>query len=316
VGNYVLRRLVTALPTVFLVTILAFSIILLLPGDPALAILGEELARDKVLYQTLRDELGLDRPIPVQYWDWLTKAATGDWGKSVRNRQPITEAIAQKMPITLELGVLGTLVALVIAFPVGIISAVRPGSKFDTIGTLIAIGGVATPSFWFGIMMIYLFAVWLRWLPPSGYIDPAVDLGQNLRLMMMPAFTLGTHSAAALMRQTRSSLIEVLQQEYIVTARAKGLSERVVVTHHALKNAMIPVVTILGLHIGHIFGGAVVIETIFSVPGAGRLLVDSIFFRDFPVVQAVVLVMALGVVICNLFADVAYAYLDPRIRFS
>jgi peptide/nickel transport system permease protein len=316
VGKYVLRRLATSTPTVFLVTILAFSIILLLPGDPALAILGEELARDKQLYQALRDELGLDRPIPVQYWDWLTKAATGDWGKSVRNRQPIVEAIQQKMPITLELGVLGTLVALFIAFPVGIISAVRPGSKFDTIGTLIAIGGVATPSFWFGIMLIYLMAVWLRWLPPSGYIDPSTDLGMNLKLMIMPAFTLGTHSAAALMRQMRSSLIEVLQQEYIVTARAKGLSERVVVTRHALKNAMIPVVTILGLHIGHIFGGAVVIETIFSVPGAGRLLVDSIFFRDFPVVQAVVLVMAMGVVICNLFADIAYAYIDPRIRFA
>jgi peptide/nickel transport system permease protein len=165
-------------------------------------------------------------------------------------------------------------------------------------------------------MLIYVFAVWVRWLPPSGYIDPGVDLGQNLKLMIMPAFTLGTHSAAALMRQMRSSLIEVLQQEYIVTARAKGLSERVVVTGHALKNAMIPVVTILGLHIGHIFGGAVVIETIFSVPGAGRLLVDSIFFRDFPVVQAVVLVMAMGVVFCNLFADMAYAYLDPRIRYS
>ncbi len=315
-GKFVTRRLITAIPTIFLVTVFAFSIILMLPGDPALAILGEELARDKQLYQALRDELGLDRPIPVQYWDWFTKALHGDFGKSVRNRQPIVEAIAQKMPITIELGILGTLVALSIAFPVGVISAVRPGSRFDTLGTFIAIGGVATPSFWFGIMLIYVLAVWVRLLPPSGYIDPFTDLGMNLKLMIMPAFTLGTHSAASLMRQMRSSLIEVLQQEYIVTARAKGLRERVVVTTHALKNALIPVVTILGLHIGHMFGGAVVIETIFSVPGAGRLLVDSIFFRDFPVVQAVVLVMALGVVICNLIADMAYAYLDPRIRFA
>lgn len=315
-GKFIARRVMTSIPTILLVTMLAFSIILLLPGDPALAILGEELARDKVLYQVLREELGLNRPIPVQYWDWFTKAARGNFGISVRNRQPIVEALAQKMPITIELGVLGMLVAICIAFPVGIISAVRPRSSFDTIGTLIAVGGVATPSFWFGIMLIYLLAVWLRWLPPSGYVDPFTDLGANLKLMVMPAFTLGTHSAAAIMRQVRSSLIEVLQQEYIVTARSKGLRERTVVTAHALKNAMIPVVTILGLHVGHMFGGAVIIETIFSLPGAGRLLVDSIFFRDFPVVQAVVLVMALGVVMCNLLADVAYAYLDPRIRFA
>jgi peptide/nickel transport system permease protein len=288
----------------------------MLPGDPALAILGEELARDKVLYQTLRDELGLDRPIPVQYWDWLTKAATGDWGKSVRNRQPITEALAQKMPITIQLGLMGMLVAVLIAFPVGILSAVRPGTIFDTIGTIIAMTGVAIPNFWFGIMLIYLFAVGLRWLPPSGYIDPTTDFGQNMKLMLMPAFTIGTSASASMMRQIRSSLIEVLQQEYIVTARAKGLSERVVVTGHALKNAMIPVVTVMGLYIGHMFGGAVVTETIFSVPGAGRLLVDSIFFRDFPVVQAVVLAMAMGVVICNLLADMAYSYLDPRIRYT
>jgi peptide/nickel transport system permease protein len=301
---------------VFLVTVIAFSIILLLPGDPALAILGEELARDKQLYQALREELGLDRPIPVQYWDWLTKAFQGDFGKSIRNRQPILEAMAQKVPITVQLSFYGLLIAVCIALPVGIISAVRPGSIFDTIGTLIAVGGVATPSFWFGIMMIYLFAVYLRWLPPSGYMDPVVDLGTNLKLMIMPAITLGTHSSASMMRQMRSSLVEVLQQEYIVTARAKGLRERAVVMKHALKNAMIPVVTVLGLHLGHMLGGAVVIETIFSVPGLGRLIVDSIYFRDFPVVQATVLVMALGVVVCNLAADLAYAYLDPRIRYN
>jgi peptide/nickel transport system permease protein len=315
-GKFIIRRLIIMIPVLLLVTIIAFSIILLLPGDPALAILGEELARDKVLYQNLRDELGLDRPIPIQYLDWLQKALRGNLGISVRNRQPIVEAISQHLPPTLELSFIAFIISLIIAVPVGIVSAVRPNSVEDMVGTIIAMVGVAVPHFWLGILFIYAFAVYWRLLPPSGYINPFDDLGQNLRLMVMPAFTLGLGMGATVMRQIRSSLIEVMQQEYIVTARAKGLKESVVVTGHALKNALIPVVTVVGLQVGRLFGGAVVTETIFSIPGAGRLAVDSIYFRDFPVVQAVILVMAVAVLLCNLAADVLYAYIDPRIRFG
>jgi peptide/nickel transport system permease protein len=315
-GKFIIRRLIIMIPVLLLVTIIAFSIILLLPGDPALAILGEELARDKVLYQNLRDELGLDRPIPIQYLDWLQKALRGNLGISVRNRQPIVEAISQHLPPTLELSFIAFIISLIIAVPVGIVSAVRPNSIEDMVGTIIAMVGVAVPHFWLGILFIYAFAVYWRLLPPSGYINIFDDPGQNLRLMIMPAFTLGLGMGATVMRQIRSSLIEVMQQEYIVTARAKGLKENVVVTGHALKNAMIPVVTVIGLQVGRLFGGAVVTETIFSIPGAGRLAVDSIYFRDFPVVQAVILVMAVAVLLCNLAADVLYAYIDPRIRFG
>ncbi|MCL4368251.1 MAG: ABC transporter permease [Actinobacteria bacterium] len=315
-GKFIIRRMIIMVPVLLLVSMIAFSIILLLPGDPALAILGEELARDKQLYQALRDELGLDRPIPVQYADWLFKALRGNLGISVRNRQPIVEAIAQHLPPTLELSFIGMIIALIIAVPVGIISAVRPNSIEDMVGTIIAMVGVAVPHFWLGILFIYAFAVYWRLLPPSGYVNPMDDLGTNLKLMVMPAFTLGLGLGAVVMRQIRSSLIEVMQQEYITTARAKGLRENVVVTGHALKNALIPVVTVIGLQVGRLFGGAVVTETIFSIPGAGRLAVDSIYFRDFPVVQAVILVMAVAVLICNLAADVLYAYIDPRIRFG
>ncbi len=315
-GKFIIRRLIIMIPVLLLVTMIAFSIILLLPGDPALAILGEELARDKQLYQALRDELGLDRPIPVQYADWLFKALRGNLGISVRNRQPIVEAIAQHLPPTLELSLIAMIIALLIAIPVGIVSAVRPNSIEDMVGTVIAMAGVAIPHFWLGILFIYAFAVYWRLLPPSGYVNPFDDFGTNIKLMLMPAFTLGLGLGATVMRQIRSSLIEVMQQEYIVTARAKGLKENVVVTGHALKNALIPVVTVIGLQVGRLFGGAVVTETIFSIPGAGRLAVDSIYFRDFPVVQAVILVMAVAVLLCNLAADVLYAYIDPRIRFG
>lgn len=315
-GKFIIRRLIIMVPVVLLVTMIAFSIILLLPGDPALAILGEELARDKQLYQALRDELGLDRPIPVQYFDWLTKALRGNLGISVRNRQPIVEAIQQHLPPTIELSFIAMIISLIIAVPVGIISAVRPNSIEDMVGTVIAMVGVAVPHFWLGILFIYAFAVYWRILPPSGYVSIFDDPGQNLKLMLMPAFTLGLGMGATVMRQIRSSLIEVMQQEYIVTARAKGLRENLVVTRHALKNALIPVVTVIGLQVGRLFGGAVVTETIFSIPGAGRLAVDSIYFRDFPVVQAVILVMAVAVLFCNLAADVLYAYIDPRVRYS
>ncbi len=314
--RYIMMRLATMIPVLVLVSSMTFLIINLLPGDPAMAWLGPDLAKDEQMYQRMRGELGLDRPIWRRYLDWLGRTATGDLGTSIRNRQPVTQGLAQRLVPTLELSVLGLALGLAIAVPVGIVSALRPNSAFDSGGTLFALSGVAMPSFWLGILLILLFAVWLRWLPPSGYVAPTQDLAANLQLMILPAITLGTGLAAVLMRQVRSSLIEVLQLEYVTTGRAKGLSERTTLWRHALPNALIPVVTMIGLQTGRLFAGAVVTETIFSIPGLGRLAVDSIFFRDFPMVQGVVLVLAVAVLVANLLTDLAYGYLDPRIRLS
>jgi peptide/nickel transport system permease protein len=314
--QYLLRRFVYFIPVIFLVTVVIFSITLLLPGDPALAFLGEGNIHDKVAYEAMRKELGLDQPIPVQYGMWVSRAVQGDFGRSIRTRERVLDGLAARLPVTLQLTVMALVIALAIAIPVGILSATRPNSKMDTAGTVFAIGGVAIPEFWLGILLIYIFAVWLRWLPPSGYVSPSAGLWPSIQSLILPAISLGMTLNAVTMRQTRSCLIEVMQNEYIVTARAKGLAERVLVARHALKNALIPVITIIGLQIGRLFGGAVVVETIFALPGMGRLAADSIFFRDFPMLQGVVLVMAIAVLFCNLITDVLYAYLDPRIRFS
>ncbi len=313
--RYLTQRLLTIAPVLVLVSLIAYSLILLLPGDPALAILGEQ-ARDEQLYRTLRRELGLDRPVALQYFDWARRAAAGDFGLSIRTRQPIRDALRQRLQPTVQLAVMAFVLAVLIALPVGIVSAVRPNSRLDVIGTVGALSGVAIPHFWLGILLIYVLSVWLRWLPPSGYVALTQDPVQSMRLMLMPAVTLSTGIAAVIARQVRSALIEALQQEYIVTARAKGLGERRVVRVHGLKNALIPVVTVLGLQVGRLIGGAAVVETVFSIPGVGRLAVDSIFFRDFPVVQAVVMVTATAVLVANLATDVLYAYLDPRIRYT
>ncbi len=313
---YILQRVLQAIPTLLIVSVITFTITMLLPGDPALAFLGESAALDKVAYQATRQQLGLDEPLPVQYTRWLGRVVQGDLGRSIRTKEPVLTSLLTRLPVTLELVGFAMLVGVLIAFPVGILSAVRPNSKLDLIGTVLAVSGLAIPSFWLGIILIYLFALWLRWLPASGYVSPAVDLGQNLKLMFLPALTLGVDLAASLMRQIRSSLLEVMQQEYIVTARAKGVRERNVVNAHALKNALIPVVTILGLQVGRLIGGSVVIETIFALPGLGRLAADAIFFRDFPALLGVVSVLAIAVFVSNLVTDLLYSVLDPRIRYA
>jgi peptide/nickel transport system permease protein len=314
--RFIARRLVATVPLLFLISILAFSLVLLLPGDPALAILGDEVANanDRQAYFALRAEMGLDEPIPVQYLRWAGRVLRGDFGMSIRNQTPIGETIGAKILPTAELALLAAVISVLIAIPAGIVSALRPNSLADAGATFAALSGVAVPHFFLGVLLIYAFAVWLRILPPSGYVAPWEDLGQNLKLMMMPAFTIGTGLAAILMRQIRSALIEVLQQEYVITARSKGLGERAVVIGHALKNAAIPVITIMGQQVGTLIGGAVVTETIFAIPGMGRLIVDSISYRDFPVVQATVLVLSLSVLAANLITDIVYGYLDPRIR--
>ena len=311
--QYTVRRLVLMLPVLLVVTLMVFSLMLLLPGDPAMALLGENL--DPEAYVTVRKALGLDQPVPVQYVRWLSKTLQGDLGRSLHTREPVLTIISTHLPRTLYLTLAAMLVSLIIAIPAGVIAALRRNSFVDTAATVSAMVGVAVPNFWLGVMCILFFSVTLGWFPVSGYVSVLEDPWLSLQHMALPAITLGTAIAAEVTRMTRSSLLEVLDRDYILTARAKGLRERSVVLIHALKNALIPVVTIVGLQMGRLFGGAVVTESIFAVPGLGTLLVSGIFSRDFPIVQAVVLVMALAVLSCNLIVDLLYTWLDPRIRY-
>ena len=303
------------IPVLIIVSIISFGLLYVLPGDPATAILGEN-AGNQATYEALRHNLGLDRPLWMQYTDWLTRLVQGDMGKSIRTGEPVSAVLLQRIPVTLYVGAGGLLVGLLIGLPAAIVSAVKPGSKLDLAGTVFALGGIAIPSFWQALIFIYVFALVLRWLPPSGYTPLLADPATSLRMLIMPAVVLGTHSAAVIMRQARAALLEVFEQEYVVVARAKGLRESHVVLVHALKNAMIPVVTLLGLQVGNLVAGAAITETVFAIPGVGRAAVDAIFFRDFPVLQGAVVVLTVGVMLANLAADVAYAYFDPRIRFS
>jgi peptide/nickel transport system permease protein len=316
VTGYILRRLAALVPALFVVSVITFAITLLLPGDPALAYIGEANINDRAMYLAVRAELGLDQPLPVQYLKWLGRAVQGDLGRSIRTREPALEGLLARLPVTLELSLLAMAISLAIAVPIAILSAVRPNSRLDLVGTVVAMGGVAVPDFWLAILLIYVMAVWLRVLPSSGYVPLDAGLWPNLQSMVLPSLALGMGLAAVVMRQLRSSLIEVLQQEYVLVARAKGLSEAIILGRHALKNALIPVVTIIGLQTGRLLGGAVLIETIFSLPGLGRLAADSIQFRDYPMLEGVVLILALAVALASLITDVVYAALDPRIRYD
>lgn len=311
---YIFRRIVETVPVMLVVTIASFSLILLIPGDPALMMLGEE-ANPEAL-EAMRDELGLNDSIPVQYGKWLGKVLSGDLGRSLKTHERVSTMIGERIPVTAELGLLAMCLAVLVGVPSGIIAAVRRDSILDTSSTFLAILGVAVPNFLLGILLIFLFTLQLRWLPSSGYLPLHKDFTQNLTLMIMPVLTLGAAMAATQARQTRSSMLEVLSQDYIRTAWSKGLRERIVVFRHALKNALIPVITIMGLQVGHILGGSVIVESIFAIPGIGRLLVDAIFQRDFPIVQGILLVMSISVVSANLIVDIVYGWLDPRIRYN
>lgn len=313
--EYVLRQVVGMVPVLIIVSIISFGLLYVLPGDPATAILGEN-AGNQATYEALRHNLGLDRPLWMQYTDWLGRLLQGDMGKSIRTGEPVSVVLLQRIPVTLYVGFGGLLVGVLIGLPAAIVSALKPGSKLDLAGTVFALGGIAIPSFWQALLFIYVFALVLRWLPPSGYTPLLSDPGTSLRMLLMPAIVLGTHSAAVIMRQSRAALLEVFEQEYVIVARAKGLREPRVVLVHALKNAMIPIVTILGLQVGNLVAGAAITETIFAIPGVGRAAVDAIFFRDFPVLQGAVIVLTVAVMLANLLADIAYAYFDPRIRLS
>src|SRR5438093_2032686 len=302
------------IPVALLVTIIVFVLIHLSPGDPVAIYAGEE--RDPVVIAALRTEYGLDQPLPVQYVAWLQHALQGDLGRSLRTRQPVLEAVVERLPATIELGIAALLISVSIALVVGTLSAVKRNSPLDLLATGFTLAGVSLPNFFLGLVLILVFSLAIRIFPPGGYAPLIGEPGENLRHLVLPAITLATASLAVNMRQVRSSLLDAFGQDYIRTARAKGLSELAVVARHALKNALIPVVTIVGLQVGAIIEGAIVTEQIYSWPGIGKLAVDSIGGRDYPVVQTIVLLSALSFMLSTLVVDVLYAWLDPRITYA
>ena len=315
-SKYILRRLLQTTPVIFIMSVIVFGLTFLIPGDPVVAILGPDTARTMESIEVARKKLGLDQPLPIQYVNWLAKALRGDLGRSTRNKQPVSETLIQRLPVSIELAFVSIIIAAAIAVPLGILAATRVNSGWDLTASLLSVIGLALPNFWLGILMIWLFAVKLKWLPASGYTSLFEDPVAGLRHMIMPALALGAGASAGLMRHVRSSLLEVLRDDYIRTARAKGLQERRVLLRHALKNSLIPVVTVMGLTLGGLMGGSLIVESIFLVPGVGSLLVTAIFHRDFPVIQAGAMILALFVISINLGVDLLYAILDPRIRYQ
>ena len=311
-AEVVLRRLLATVPVLLLVTAGVFALLHLTPGDPVDAMMAE--SADASTKESLRRELGLDRPIAVQYAAWMGRLLRGDLGRSIRNGEPVLENVSRRIRPSLQLALLAMAIALTIAFPVAIASAVRHNTGVDRLGTTFALFGICMPNFLLALLLIFVFGVTLRWLPISGYLDPLEDGWSGLRSLVLPAVTLGLALAAVITRTLRSSLLEALAEDYVRTARAKGLSEWVVIRGHVLKNALIPVVTVLGLQLGTLIGGAVITEYVFALPGVGRLVVDAVFARDYPLVQGVILLIALGFIVSNLLVDVLYGYIDPRLR--
>jgi peptide/nickel transport system permease protein len=306
-------RLVQLLPTILLVSLIVFALQHLMPGDPAVMLAGDAAGDPHVVAQ-IRDQLLLNRPIWQQYLHWLGAVLHGNLGYSWRLSSPVSTLIAQKLPVTLQLSVMAFFFAIVIGVPAGVISAVKRGTAWDWLASAIGLFGLSIPTFWLGIVLILVVSVDLGWLPPSGYVPLTQNPLQSLATTIMPAFVLGNAIAAILMRHTRSAVLAALQQDYVRTARAKGLSERRVVLHHALRNALIPVVTLAGLQLGTLLSGAVLTEQVFDVPGIGKLIVDAVFNRDYPVIQGVVLVTGLLYVLINLATDMLYAVINPRMR--
>lgn len=306
------QRLLQLIPTLFFVSVLIFGLQQLLPGDPALAMAGEE--RDPEVLDAIRRQYRLDQPIPMQYLYWIGGVLTGNLGESMRLKEPVLTLIAQKFPVTLQLALMAIVVSLVVGVGAGIISAVKKNTWADYTVNVLALVGISTPNFWLGILMIFLFSVHLGWLPASGYISPFEDFWGSMRATVMPAFVLGNSFAAVLMRHTRSAMLQALGSDYVRTARAKGLPERIVILKHAMRNALTPVITLGALELGTLLSGAVLTEQVFSIPGFGKLIVDSVFNRDYAVVQGVVLVTATTYILLNLAADLLYVLVNPRLR--
>ncbi len=314
-GPYLIRRLLLAVPTILGVVLAVFLLIRLVPGDVVTQLLALEGASPARVAE-LRKLFGLERPLPVQFAEYVTSVARGDLGKSLRTGLPVGRELLHRFPVTMELAVLGLLVALAIGVPVGVMAAVKREQAGDYLATGFVLLGLSVPSFWLAILLILLFALRFGWLPPTGYVAPSEDLLANVRGMILPALSVGLVLAAAITRIVRSCLLEVLGRLYIRTARAKGLRESAVILKHAFRNATIPVLTIIGLQFGTLLGGTVIIEQIFSLPGVGRYALEGINLRDYPVIQGAVLAIALAFVIVNLAVDVAYGLLDPRIRYE
>ncbi len=310
--SLILRRVALAVPTLFLVMVFVFVLQRMLPGDPLLVMAGEE--RDPVVLESLRKLYGFDRPMAVQFLFWLREIASGNFGASLRTGAPVTELIAQTLPVTIQLAIASLIIALLIGIPTGVLSAVKKGTWLDYVANAISLSGLSIPNFWLGIVLILFISVNLRWLPASGFVSVFDDPVEAFRTTIMPAFVLGSGLAATLMRHTRSAMLEVLRLDYVRTARAKGLLESKVILKHALRNALVPIVTLSTLLFGQLLAGAVLTEQVFTIPGFGKLIVDAVFNRDYGVVQGVVLCTAMSFILMNLIADVLYIVINPRLR--
>jgi peptide/nickel transport system permease protein len=315
VQRYIIRRVLLTIPALLGVSILVSGMVRLLPGD-AVTLMLQDYSSYAKNADDLRTQLGLTRPFPVQYLSWFTGVLHGDLGLSLRDRTPVAQDLATRIPITFELGAFGLIIALMIAIPLGVYSAVRQDSAFDFIGRSVAIAMLAIPGFWLATLAITLPSIWFHWTPPIRYTSFQKDPITNIKQMFLPAIILGIGLSGGLMRLTRAQMLEVLRQDFIRTARSKGLKDRAVLMRHALRNALVPVVTLLGLQMSVLISGTVVLERVFVIPGMGRYLLDALTYRDYPEIQAVVLIFAIVIIFINLIVDLLYAWLDPRIRYT
>ena len=316
--NFIIRRLILSGIVLLLVSIFVFLAMRLLPGDPVLMYISassiQEITQEQLA--EIRHQYGLDKALPLQYLDWVSGVFHGDFGKSILNKAPVTQEIARRLPITLHIGVLAFLVSTLIGIPAGVICAVRRGSWLDNLVTTLSNIGITIPVFWLGIILIYAFALHFKWLPVMGYTSPFEDFWKSSKQLIMPVFCLALGPIAGNARQTRSSMLEVIHRDYIRTAWSKGLSERVIIIKHALKNGLMPVITLSGMSVGGILGGSVLVEQVYNIPGMGRLAVTSVMNQDYPYVQAIALIMAISIVLSNLLVDISYGWLDPRVHYD
>jgi peptide/nickel transport system permease protein len=316
--TYIIRRLILAVIVLILVSAFVFLAMRLLPGDPVLMYVSasslQEITEEQL--DALRHEFGLDKTLPFQYLEWISGVLHGDFGTSILNRSPVIQEIVKRLPITFHLGALAFIMAIIIGIPAGVLCAIRRGSWLDNFITTLSNIGITIPVFWLGIILIYIFALYFKWLPVMGYTSPFEDFWLNTRQIIMPVFCLALGPLAGNARQARSSMLEVIHKDYIRTAWSKGLKERTIIMKHALKNGLVPVVTLSGIGVGTILGGSVLIEQVFNIPGMGRLAVTSVMNQDYPYVQAIALIMAMSIVLANLLVDISYGWLDPRVHYS
>jgi len=311
---YILKRIIQVVPVLFLIALMVFILIRLIPGDPVQVLVGDQA--DPAVVTALRHEMGLDKPVMVQFFYWLARIAQGDFGQSITYNMNVLDLIWQRLPVTLTFGLFSTIFALFLAVPSGIIAAVHQNTYKDYLFTLLAVFGVSVPSFWLALMFVIFFSLKLGWLPATGYVSPYANFLEGIKYLVLPCISHGILTAAIIARMTRSTMLEVLRQDYITTAKGKGLPKYWVVYKHALKNAFAPTLTIIGFQLGNILGGAVITETIFTLPGLGQLIYSSIGQRDYPVIQACILLTAVGFVFINLVVDMMYCYFDPRITYE